>query len=77
MGTTFFVVSTYKTNSGDIANPTVTRKTSEASAVAEFHSKMSSLIKEASTVMVSCSILDEFSNQIRHECFVKETEPTE
>lgn len=72
MGTTFFVVSTYKTNTGDIANPTVVRKTSEKEAVAEFHSKMANLINEASTVMVSCSILDEFANQIRKECFVKE-----
>ena len=71
-GTVFFVVPCYKTKAGDTATPTIVRKTSEASAVAEFHDKMSSLIKEASTVMVSCSIIDEFGNQIRKEVFVKE-----
>ena len=69
---TYFVCSTYKTTAGDVANLTVTRKSTLNSAVAEFHSKMSSLISEATTVMASACVLDECMNKVKEEVWNKE-----
>lgn len=67
----YFVITTYKTTAGDVANPTVTRYDNLNSAEANFHKKLGSLIAEASTVMASASLVDELQNVIKHEYWVK------
>lgn len=67
----YFVISTYKTTDGTVANPTVTRYNDINSAEANFHKKLGNLISEATTVMASVSLVDELQNVIKHDYWVK------
>lgn len=65
----------YKTTAGDVAEAEAKRYTNEDIKLAYswLYSKMSSLSKEATTVMVSSTIVDEYQNEIKKEVWTAET----
>lgn len=69
----FYVQSIYKTNAGDVSNPTATPYTSYDSAYSNCYKNHGNLVAEASTVQVSTIMYDEMHNILESALWVKET----